>query len=134
MGAVRGSFRFRRRAAALLLAMLIPTLAACSSGAPAAGPNPAGDTTADVVPGQVIVKFRAGTSELRQAAVLEASEARVGRALGAPGTYLLHFETAIPVTEMIERLSRHPEVEYAEPNRIIRLDPPHLPPAPRRQN
>lgn len=119
MSAVR---RARRLSGGIILLSIVSLLAACSGSAE---PGTAQEgAEADVVSGQVIVKFRPGTGEQSIATVLEQSGARIERPLGAAGTYLLRFDERTPVARMIERLRRYPEVEYAEPNRIIRLDPP----------
>lgn len=103
-------------------------LTACSGGT--ASPKTAATNTnsANVVPGEVIVQFHPGTSTRRIEEVVEATGTRVAKHLGMPLVYLLRFSGGIPVEEMVQRLKSYPEVQHVEPNRVIRLEPPRMPP------
>lgn len=103
-------------------------LNACSGGAAPPRSSVARDNAADVVPGEVIVQFRPGTSAQRIDAVLQATGTRIERHLGMPLVYSLRFSGDIPVEEMVQRFKSYPEVENVEPNRVIRLEPPRAPP------
>jgi serine protease len=72
--------------------------------------------------GQVIVAFRAAADERDVERALRsggAQEARRSRS-GAGARYLVALEPGLGVPEAVERYSRMPEVEYAEPNGIVR--------------
>jgi len=72
--------------------------------------------------GQVIVAFRAAADErdveraLRSGGALEARRSRSG----SGARYLVALEPGLSVPDAVERYSRMPEVEYAEPNGIVR--------------
>ena len=81
----------------------------------------------EFVPGEVIVKFRAGASVSAREAALQAASARVGERIvtnamrnagDREGITVLHTGLAVPAA--IERLRGSPDVEYAEPNWIYR--------------
>ncbi|HEV2145814.1 MAG TPA: S8 family peptidase [Longimicrobiaceae bacterium] len=81
----------------------------------------------EFVPGEVIVKFRAGTPASAREAALQAASARVserivtGAMRGAgdhEGITVMH--SALGTAGAIERLRGNPAVEYAEPNWIYR--------------
>ena len=107
-------------------------LAACSdaptSARPSVAPNSASlSVTAaaaapDFVPGEVIVKFRAGASPAGRASALgrangQAAEhiltAMMRRAGDAEGLTIMHTSMAVP--QAIQALRGSPDVEYAEP-------------------
>jgi hypothetical protein len=77
----------------------------------------------EYVPGEVIVKFRTGVSQARIETLLGELKLDVRKSLGLEGTYLLRITDGSAVPDTIERLGALEEVEYAEPNRITRLEP-----------
>ena len=92
------------------------------------------------VEGEVVVKFRPGTSSVRMQAVARGAQARatvVRPALdpltGArnPRVALTRFPKTTSVQTVISRLRMLPEVERVEPNYIVSAGPlaPHRPPA-----
>ena len=108
-------------------------LAACSYARtptqPLAGPSAAAAFAAAVgpayVPGEVIVKFRAGASTAKRGAALNAASAAAGehvltaamRRVGdGEGINVLHTSMSVPAA--IQALRSSPDVEYAEPNYI----------------
>ena len=74
----------------------------------------------DYVPGQVIVQFRSGANDADVARVTrEAGAARVRR--GRSGArHLVTLDAGFSVAEALDRLRGRPEVEFAEPNAILR--------------
>lgn len=123
------SVKLRRRTNNFCTALVSLTLLyACGERAAESDAGATRATPAAVVPGQVIVQFRPGTSAARIEAMLEATGTRIAQRLNMPGAYVLQFRRDIPVEEMVERFKNYPEVQYAEPNRVIRLDPPGVPP------
>jgi subtilisin family serine protease len=68
----------------------------------------------EVVPGQVLVKYRSG------AAFTGALGAAVIGGVPARGVQLLKLPAGMPVSAAVAQLSRDPNVEYAEPNRVYR--------------
>ena len=108
-------------------------LAACSDARtptqPLAAPSAAAAFAAAVgpayVPGEVIVKFRAGASTAKRGAALNAASAAAGehiltaamrRAGDGEGINVLHTSMSVPAA--IQALRSSPDVEYAEPNYI----------------
>jgi serine protease len=72
--------------------------------------------------GQVIVAFRAAADERDVERALRSGGAREARRSrsGAGARYLVALEPGLSVPEAVERYSRMPEVEYAEPNGVLR--------------
>lgn len=123
------SVKLRRRTNNFCTALVSLTLLyACGERAAESDARASGATAATIVPGQAIVQFRPGTSAARVEAVLEATGTRVVQRLSIPRTYVLGFSSDVPVDEMVERFQNYPEVQYVEPNRVIRLEPPGVPP------
>ena len=108
-------------------------LAACSdtpTSTPAAvdvsdGPSLSIAAAADFVPGEVIVKFRAGASATRRVTALGRANGRAGeriltammrRAGDSEGLTIVHTSLAVP--QAVAALRGSPDVVYAEPNYI----------------
>jgi hypothetical protein len=72
--------------------------------------------------GEILVKFRTGVSEKEKESIMKRMETEALQDMGS-GLYLLRFEKEKSVEEMVEKFSALPQVEYAEPNRLIYLDP-----------
>lgn len=105
----------------------VPVLALLGACAPASHSQERADPAAAngrYVPGQALVQFRPGVTRERIAEILAADGLRLERDLGMPGAYLVSAMGEQPVPEIIARLRRHPEVEYAEPNWLRRTSPP----------
>jgi subtilisin family serine protease len=79
----------------------------------------------DYVPGEVIVKFRDGMSPIAQQRALStlASKPNVSALEWHGRAALLHDSTQRDARVLAQQLSAQPEVEYAEPNYILRLSP-----------
>jgi serine protease len=70
--------------------------------------------------GQVIVAFRTAADERDLERVLRSGGARQARRSRAAARFLVTLEPGLSVPEAVERYSRMPEVEYAEPNGLVR--------------
>lgn len=81
------------------------------------------DEGLDHVPGELLVKFRAGADVRAQASIMALAPApEGGRQLRWIGDLaVLSIAGAAPVEAVADRLAREPEVEYAQPNHLIRL-------------
>src|ERR687895_1150964 len=89
----------------------------------AAAPTAAG---AEYVPGEVIVKYRDGTTATVQAGVEQAAGAQEEQALG-DGSAQLDIEDGESVPDTIEELRDDPNVAYAVPNLIAHASAPLFP-------
>jgi hypothetical protein len=118
------------RAAALAAAV---ALAACSTDPAVTGPSAAPARSAaaaqaggpEFVPGEVLVKFRAGASAASRGAAMRAANAQAGeriltnamrRAGDGEGITVVHTPMGVPAA--VQALRNSPDVEYAEPNWI----------------
>ena len=77
-----------------------------------------------LVPGEVLVQFREGTSSARIGDILAATGATIDKHLGTPLVILVRPSDGCSTDELIVRLREYREVLYAEPNRIRRIEPP----------
>src|ERR687896_1194669 len=102
-----------------LRALLPAALALFLAAAPAAA-------GAEYVPGEVIVKYRDGTTATVQAGVEQAAGAQEEQPLG-DGSTQLDIEDGESVPETIEELSDDPNVAYAVPNLIAHASAPLFP-------
>jgi subtilisin family serine protease len=76
----------------------------------------------EFVPGELVVRFKPGVRESTRASVLRDERAALGERLRLPGAVLVRLPAGQSVAAAAEELERHPEVRYAEPNWIHRLD------------
>lgn len=113
-----------KRLTPLMLAAVLG-LAACADRNPIASRDPrpappaAEPQVQEFVPGQIIVRFRAGVNHL---AVTEAHRAVRGEAMRLPRAEILH----VPVGEEVriaQEMAEDPAVEFAEPDYIMKLGP-----------
>jgi len=119
----------------LWLLATVAAFAACAPGAPPAGGGVQPERVVGrYVPGELIVKFRPGTSRDRIGEILAAQRLSIKREMGAPDTYLIQAIEAHPVPDLIRRLRAYGEVQSADPNWIRRIgplpEPPRTKPAP----
>lgn len=97
----------------MVISLLVP--ASCwAADAPA-------PSSADYLPGQVLVRVEEGVSLSQVQEIAGAVGAKVERRVASWGVYLLKFEPTRPVSEVVERLQAQPGVRYAEPNAKIQL-------------
>lgn len=73
------------------------------------------------VPGELIVRFRAGVGSARRSSVLRAEGARVDKSLGTLGLKLVRLGRGASVRAAAAALERRPEILYAEPNYLRSL-------------
>ena len=115
-------------------ALRLPALTAlaillfCASGAGAGTPAPAGlerhgagVSPPEYVSGEVIVRFRAGTTTASRTSTLASAEGRFVQSLGLPGATLVRLAEGVSVESAVAELESDPDVLYAEPNYIYRL-------------
>jgi subtilisin family serine protease len=95
-------------AAALLAATALPAVAQRAT------------VVAPAVPGSVLVKFRTGTSARAVAAANAPAHAAVRRSFARLG--LQHVRTSLPVEQALKIYRSNPQVEYAEPDYLVRGD------------
>lgn len=108
--------------------MALAILLFCASGAGAGTPAPAGlerhgasAGSPEYVPGEVIVRFRAGTTTAERGSTLAATQGVFVQSLGLPGATLVRLADGVSVESAVAELESDPDVLYAEPNYIYRL-------------
>lgn len=93
-----------------------------ASAPDAAPPARAGGAAPGRVPGQVIVGFAAGSTAAQRRQTLRAIDPRDNESIrGVPGARLLTLEPGETVAAALARLRARPDVAYAEPNRLLRV-------------
>ncbi|HUD73324.1 MAG TPA: S8 family serine peptidase, partial [Dongiaceae bacterium] len=110
--------------ATLTLALLgAPSLATAPSGVvPAAGPAaPAVAGPPEAKPGEVLVKFKAGTARSQKDAIRDEVAGRTRRRFRHGGEHWI-LGRGLSTEAAIERLRRNPKIEYAEPNYIVHAE------------
>ena len=111
-----------------LLALAILFLCASGAGAgtdsstPSAGlqRHGAGAAASEFVPGEVVVRFRAGTTAAARSSTL-AGAGQAVQSLGLPGATLVRLADGVSVEAAVAELEGDPDVVYAEPNYIYKL-------------
>ncbi len=96
-------------------------LAPSGFGAPAL---PGGSPTlhrgaSEYVPGQVIVRYSAGTTMAERRGALRAPGATAVQSLALPRTELVELPAGVSVLDGVAELERNPDVDHAEPNYIL---------------
>jgi len=81
-------------------------------------PSPAGGETKNYVPGEILVKFRDGTTDQTKEAIQKEVRLETIRIVSKPNLYLMRILDDSPVESVMERLRKFKEVKYAEPNYI----------------
>lgn len=71
------------------------------------------------------MQFQPGVAPPARDALLQRLGLRLKRSLGGQNAYLVTIVDGSSVAEAIAKLKAQPEVQHAEPNRIVRLHPPH---------
>jgi hypothetical protein len=112
---------------ALFLAGCAQDTARPAARAETSAPTPA-PTAEPSIPGEVLVQFRQGTSNARIEEILASAGASAVKSLGTPHAVLVRPSGGGSADELIVRLHKYPEVQFAEPNRIRRIEPPPEPP------
>jgi subtilisin family serine protease len=109
-----------------LLALAILIFCASGAGADTSAPGGlerpgAGAAAPEYVPGEVIVRFRAGTTTAARTSTLAATQGQLAQSLGLPGATLVRLADEVSVESAVAELESDPDVLYAEPNYIYRL-------------
>jgi hypothetical protein len=80
--------------------------------------SPTGGEIKNYVPGEILVKFRDGTTDQIKEAIQKEVHLETIRIVSKPNLYLMRILDDFPVESVIERLRKFKEVKYAEPNYI----------------
>jgi subtilisin family serine protease len=116
-----------------LLAVAVAALAMLVGGISSAGTAPQGvtsltttiapaaDARPDFVASEVVVRFKPTVGKKARVAITRAEGATLKDELLLPGTVVLRLPRGEPVPAAVAKLERHPEVLYAEPNRLYDL-------------
>ena len=80
--------------------------------------SPAGGETKNYVPGEILVKFRDGTTDQMKEALQKQVHLQTIRIISKPNLYLMKILDGSSVESVMERLGKFKEVKYAEPNYI----------------
>lgn len=80
--------------------------------------SPAGGETKNYVPGEILVKFRDGTTDKAKEAIQKEVHLETIRLISKPNLYLMKILDGSSVESVMERLGKFKEVKYAEPNYI----------------
>ena len=80
--------------------------------------SPAGGETKSYVPGEILVKFRDGTTDQMKEALQKEVHLQTIRIIYKPNLYLMKILDGSSVESVMERLGKFKEVKYAEPNYI----------------
>jgi subtilisin family serine protease len=100
------------------------TAAGAGPRSPAAPPSLAplgGAEPAEYVPGELIVRFRKGSTASQRSAALSAEGARSADRLGLPGLVRVELGRGASVEEAAAAFEADPDVLYAEPNYVNRI-------------
>ncbi len=71
--------------------------------------------------GELLIKFRTGTPENRMSEILSGEGASIISELKPRELYRVRLRKGLDVTEAIKRFNNYGEVEYAEPNYILKM-------------
>jgi hypothetical protein len=80
--------------------------------------SPAGGETKNYVPGEILVKFRDGTTDQAKEVIQKEVHLKTIRLVSKPNLYLMKILDGSSVERVRERLGKFKEVKYAEPNYI----------------
>ncbi len=104
---------------ALPVSAATPASAALTSVATPTMPRAGSAAEGSIAPGRVVVKFRPGSSAEEAARVLREEGLTSRRQVGRTGARVVQTEVGRE-REAISRLAQRPQVEYAEPDYIVR--------------
>jgi hypothetical protein len=80
-------------------------------------------TEKSYVPGELLVKFKAGVTESRIAEITQQQRTKIIGRIGAISVYRVKILSGRSVEEAVRTYSQLPEIEYAEPNSLARALP-----------
>jgi subtilisin family serine protease len=95
-----------------LCALMLAAVSAAGAGAA---------TSASFVPGEVIVRYAAGSGATARKAAIAARKGRVARELRLAHTVVVELPAGTSVAAAAKALTADPAVEYAEPNYLYRI-------------
>ena len=112
--------------AILLVIAWVPGTGACTPNVSSSSPLPLPpESSADqVVPGEVLVQFRPGTTSMRIEEIMAATGARSVKSLGTPLVFIVRPLGERTAGELTARFREYNDVLYAEQNRVRRIEPP----------
>ena len=112
---------------AILLAIaVVPGTGACTPKVSSSSPLPLAQESSkeQVVPGEVLVQFRPGTTSMRIEEIMAAAGARSVKSLGTPLSLIVRSQGEHTAGELMARFREYNDVLYAEQNRVRRIEPP----------
>ena len=111
---------------AILLVASVPGIGACTPNVSSSSPLPLPpESSADqVVPGEVLVQFRPGTTSMRIEEIMAATGARSVKSLGTPLVFIVRPPGERTAGELMARFREYNDVLYAEKNQVRRIEPP----------
>ena len=114
--------RFSRAVVSVLILVCASGSLARAADVVKAAAEPRPTTPASYRPGEVIVQFREGVASDRGRVERALEEGRAERARGGnvAGRYLAMLQPGDSVTDAVRRFRAMPEVDFAEPNGIVR--------------
>jgi subtilisin family serine protease len=77
---------------------------------------------AEIVPGQVVVRFAPDASRAQQSNTIAATGAQQTQSIGLPGTHVLQLDEHADVRQAAAALEARPDVLWAEPNYVMHVD------------
>ncbi|MEE8424097.1 MAG: hypothetical protein V3S49_06105 [Thermodesulfobacteriota bacterium] len=77
--------------------------------------------SSEYVEGEIIVKFKGGVSLQKIEEINKAMGTEIVKVFSSGKLFLLRLPKGVTVPIMLERYKRLPEVEYGEPNYIVRM-------------
>ena len=80
--------------------------------------SPGGGETKNYVSGEILVKFRDGTTDQAKEAIQRKVNLEPIRLISKPNLYLMKILDGSSIESVMERLDKFKEVKYAEPNYI----------------
>ena len=80
--------------------------------------SPAGGETKNYVPGEILVKFRDGTTDQMKEALKKEVHLETIRIISKPNLYLMKILDDSSVESVMKRLRYYEDVQYSEPNYI----------------
>jgi hypothetical protein len=89
------------------------------------GPNlelpPIGKESHNYIPGEILIKFKDGTDVESIKAIQEKFGLRTIKIMSKQNIYRMKIQNGSSVQEVIKRLQSFKEVEYSEPNYIVKF-------------
>ena len=107
----------RRKTLSFFLAMAFLTV--CGNAWGVEGLKPPGEKP--YAEGELLVKFKEGVSEAQIQEVLGQTGTKVTKFLPTLKIHVLKIPSGAAVEDMVKKFQALPEVEYAEPNRVVTI-------------